>query len=266
MVTDAEGARRLAALRDQLPDLAAILCTQGAQHGAEDLRAACAERPEPFPCLDTAADDPAFLIYTSRHDRARPRGRCTPTGCCWATCRGSRCSHDFLPQPGDRIWTPADWAWIGGLLDVLLPALHHGVPVVARRLRQVRRRGDAFRLMADHGVRNAFLPPTALKMMRAGRRPAAACRCARSASGGETLGAELLDWGREVFGCTINEFYGQTECNLIVVELRRPRSPAEPGAMGRAVPGHEVAVVDAAGRPVARRDGGRDRRARGPTR
>ena len=78
---------------------------------------------------------------------------------------GVEMSHDLFPQPGDRIWTPADWAWIGGLLDVLLPALHHGVPVVARRFEKFT--GEAaFQLIQDHGVRNAFLPPTALKMMR----------------------------------------------------------------------------------------------------
>ena len=96
-------------------------------------------------------------------------------------------SHDLLPQPGDKIWTPADWAWIGGLIDVLLPALHHGVPVVARRFEKFT--GEAaFQLIQDFGIRNAFLPPTALKMMRAVPEPEKRWRLAmRSiASGGET--------------------------------------------------------------------------------
>ena len=68
-------------------------------------------------------------------------------------------------------------------------------------------------------------------------------------SGGETLGEELLDWGRDVMGLTINEFYGQTECNLIedccadVMDIR-------PGSMGRAIPGHVVDVIDGNGQPV----------------
>ena len=68
-------------------------------------------------------------------------------------------------------------------------------------------------------------------------------------SGGETLGDELLDWGRAAFGCAINEFYGQTECNLVVSNCASIL-PVRPGSMGRAVPGHEVAVVDADGQPV----------------
>jgi acetyl-CoA synthetase len=98
-------------------------------------------------------------------------------------------------------------------------------------------------------VRNTFLPPTALKLMRQAQLgPSTRKPVLRSiGSGGESLGSELLDWGRAMFGVTINEFYGQTECNLVVgncagiMEVR-------PGAMGRPIPGHEVAVVDEAGR------------------
>jgi acetyl-CoA synthetase len=156
-------------------------------------------------------------------------------------------SHDFFPREGDRIWTPADWAWIGGLLDVLMPALHHGVTVVARRFAKFT--GEAaFDLIQRHGVRNAFLPPTALKMMRAV--PDAARRWPLSmrtvASGGETLGAELMDWGRRVLGVTINEFYGQTECNMIVSSCGAIMPP-RPGVMGRPVPGHRVEVIGADG-------------------
>jgi acetyl-CoA synthetase len=163
-------------------------------------------------------------------------------------------SHDLFPQPGDRIWTPADWAWIGGLLDVLLPALHHGVPVVARRFPKFT--GEAaFDLLQEYDIRNAFVPPTALKMMRSVPNAEQRWRLnLRSvASGGESLGAELLDWGRRILGVTINEFYGQTECNMIVSSSARLMEP-RPGLMGRAVPGHQVDVVDAAGQRSADRE------------
>jgi acetyl-CoA synthetase len=152
-------------------------------------------------------------------------------------------SHDFFPKPGDRIWTPADWAWIGGLLDVLMPALHHAVPVVACRFRKFTARA-AFDLLRSQGIRNAFLPPTALKLMRLDP-PDRPMPLRSVASGGETLGKELIAWGQEVFGTTINEFYGQTECNMIVSSCAI-LAPAEPGVMGFAVPGHRVDVIDEA--------------------
>jgi acetyl-CoA synthetase len=193
---------------------------------------------------------PAMLAYTSGTTGA-PKGALHAHRVLLGHLPGVEMSHDLLPQPGDRIWTPADWAWIGGLLDVLLPALHHGIPVVTRRFEKFTAEA-AFDLMRDQRVRNAFIPPTALKMMRAVPDAEARWRLSmRSvASGGETLGAELLDWGRRVFGVTINEFYGQTECNM-VVSSAGSLMPARPGIMGRAAPGHAVAIVDEDGVPCA---------------
>ncbi len=132
---------------------------------------------------------------------------------------------------------------------MLLPSLHHGVPVLVHRFAKFDPE-EAFRLLAEFGVHNAFMPPTALKMMRRVPNPRDRWSYAvRSiGSGGETLGEELLDWGRETFGLTINEFYGQTECNLVVANCAG-LMPVRPGSMGRAVPGHEVAVVDDEGTP-----------------
>jgi acetyl-CoA synthetase len=109
----------------------------------------------------------------------------------------------------------------------------------------------AFALMARQDVRNAFLPPTALKMMRAVPDPARFGHRLRSiGSGGETLGAEMLEWASSAFGLTINEFYGQTECNLVVSNCAG-LFPVKLGSMGRAVPGHEVAILDDDGQELA---------------
>ena len=158
---------------------------------------------------------------------------------------GVQMPHEFFPQPGDRLWTPADWAWAGGLLNGLLPGLHFGVPVVAapRSRSSIPRRRSA--LMADLGVRNAFLPPTALRMLRAvddprGRfdarpahhRLAAARRSAPRPSPGAARRS----------ASPINEFYGQTECNLVLASCAAHRRVAA-RRIGKPVPGHAVAVI-----------------------
>jgi acetyl-CoA synthetase len=125
------------------------------------------------------------------------------------------------------------------------------VPVVAHRAKKFDPE-EAFHLLAKYGIRNAFIPPTALKMMRQVQDPRSrhAYSMRSIGSGGEALGEELLDWGKEVMGLTINEFYGQTEVNLVlgncseVMEIR-------PGSMGKAIPGHMVEVVDESGMPVS---------------
>ena len=242
VITNALGAHILADLADELPSLKRILCIDGAEPNADCFHTVCAAQPDTFKPVDTAADDPAILIYTSGTTGA-PKGALLAHRVLLGHLPGVEMSHDFFPQQGDKIWTPADWAWIGGLLDVLMPALHHGVPVVACRFRKFTAKA-AFDLIRTHGIRNAFLPPTALKLMRLDT-PDAPVPMRSVASGGETLGKELIAWGQQVFCTTINEFYGQTECNMIVSSCAA-LAPAEPGVMGFAVPGHTVDVIDEA--------------------
>jgi acetyl-CoA synthetase len=163
---------------------------------------------------------------------------------------GIELPHDFFPQPGDRFWTPADWAWAGGLLDCLLPSLYCGVPVVARRFDKFDPE-EAFALMARFGVRNAFIPPTALRMLRSVANPRERYKFdLRSVgSGGESLGAATFEWGQSALGVSINEFYGQTECNLVIGSCASIGT-VQPGAIGKAIPGHTVAVIDGDGRPL----------------
>ncbi|KEO56393.1 AMP-binding protein [Thioclava pacifica] len=242
LVTDPASYEVIAGLRADLPDLQTIFVTDGGVDGAEDFDAALAGAAPEFTPVATRAETPGVLIYTSG-TTGNPKGALHAHRVLLGHLPGVEMSHDFLPQEGDRIWTPADWAWIGGLLDVLLPALHHGVPVVACRFRKFSAQAAAD-LIRRLKVRNAFLPPTALKMMKADPESLSWELQMRSvASGGEPLGAQLLDWGRKALGVTINEFYGQTECNMVVSSASSLDAP-EPGAMGWPVPGHEVAIVD----------------------
>ena len=248
LITEAASLPKLVRIRARLPDLRLVLVVGlGADaDDALDFEPQLARASDRFEPVDTASDDPALIIYTSG-TTGDPKGALHAHRVLLGHLPGVEFPHEFFPQPGDLFWTPADWAWIGGLLDVLLPALHHGVPVVAHRMAKFDPE-RAFALIADLEVRNLFLPPTACKLMRQAA-PARQVPVRTVGSGGETVGAELLEWGRRTFGTTINEFYGQTECNLVVGNCASIM-PARPGAMGRAVPGHTVAVVDRNGREL----------------
>ena len=243
LVTDHASLSLVEGIRDELPDLEVIFTVDGPSAGnAQDFDAALAAASDAFTPVRSLANAPALLIYTSG-TTGNPKGALHAHRVLLGHLPGVEMSHDFLPQPQDCIWTPADWAWIGGLLDVLLPALHHGVPVVACRFRKFSAKAAAD-LIRRFKVRNAFLPPTALKMMKADPLSADWALEMRSvASGGEPLGAQLLDWGRKALGVTINEFYGQTECNMVISCCAALEAP-ENGVMGWPVPGHRVDVID----------------------
>jgi acetyl-CoA synthetase len=242
VITNAQGLAKLAQIRDALPQLSLVLSIDGAADGALDFAATLARGSATFEPVATAPDDPALMIFTSG-TTGQPKGALHAHRVLLGHLPGVEMPHDFFPQPGDRFWTPADWAWAGGLLDCLLPSLHHGVPVVARKLEKFDPE-EAFALLAQTQVRNAFIPPTALRMLRSAPSPKGrhAIKMRTIGSGGESLGAETYEWGRETFDLTINEFYGQTECNLVLSSCA-VIGVSKPGAIGKPVPGHDVAVI-----------------------
>ena len=247
VVTDPPGAEKIATIADQLPDLALVIVVGGG--GGSDFQRLLANGADSFDAVASRPDDPAVMVYTSG-TTGPPKGALHGHRVLLGHLPGVAFTHDGFPKDGDVMWTPADWAWAGGLFNILLPSLHFGLPVVVHNFQKFDPEA-AFALMAECGVRNAFVPPTALKMMRNLPHPATNHDLVLRtiASGGETLGGEVYDWGRTELGLTINEFYGQTECN-IVVGSSAALGVSRRGAIGKPVPGHQVAIIDPEGRQV----------------
>lgn len=250
VVTNASGLARLAPIAGRLTALESIVSIDGSENGALDYHRLLAAQPPAFDVEDTTPDDPALMIFTSG-TTGPPKGALHGHRVLLGHLPGVRMAYEFLPQPGDLMWTPADWAWAGGLLNALLPSLYFGVPVVAGRFEKFDPEA-ALILMERMKVRAAFIPPTALRMLKSvdgiGKRFRLDLRCIGSA--GEALGRETYDWARAALGLTINEFYGQTECNFVLSSCAA-LGVTRGGAIGKAVPGHEVAIIDGAGRRVA---------------
>jgi acetyl-CoA synthetase len=197
----------------------------------------------------TGPESPAIIIYTSG-TTGNPKGALHGHQILLAHMPGVRTAFGNAPQPHDVFWTPADWAWIGGLFDVLFTVLSLGCPVVATPDTFVPQR--ALELLEQHRVTCAFIPPTALKQMRGlgvDARSAAGTTIRTLATGGEALGEVLEQWVQETFRAPINEFYGQTEMNLTVGTSRAHRVTRQ-GSMGRAFPGFDLALLDPQGNAV----------------
>jgi acetyl-CoA synthetase len=250
VVTDAESLDRVLGVRDALPALRHVICVDHADaDGILDYQRLLTHASDTFSPVVTTAEDPALLIYTSG-TTGPPKGALHAHRVLLGHLPAIEFYHEYFPRSGDRFWTPADWAWIGGLYDVLFPSWHYGVPVVAHRMRKFDA-AHAFDLMARHRIRNAFLVPTTLKMMRHIETPRQQydVRLRSIFTGGEAVGEEVIRWAREELGVTPHEGYGQTEVNLVLGNCSM-LMPVRPGSMGRPIPGHVVEVVDETGQPV----------------
>ncbi|NMG02031.1 acyl-CoA synthetase [Azoarcus taiwanensis] len=250
-IVDAEVRDALAAVSSQCPALAATVVVGGraaapAEHAWQDLLAS--ER-DGNPVADTLPTDPAVLIYTSG-TTGPPKGALMPQQALLGNIPGFVASQNGFPRPGDVFWSPADWAWTGGLMDAMLPTLYFGQVLVGYRGRFSPEK--AFELMARHGVTNTFLFPTALKaMMKAVPSPRGQyeLRLRAIMSAGEAVGDTVFAWCDKALGVTVNEMFGQTEINYIVGNSCEDW-PARAGSMGRPYPGHRVAVIDDWGEPL----------------
>jgi acetyl-CoA synthetase len=244
VITDKENLPKLLEIKDRLPDLELVMAVDGSpQPGVLDFGECISKGSRDFVPAQTEPRDPALIIYTSG-TTGPPKGTLHGHQLLLGILPGFEYYHNLFPQKGDLMWTPLDWAYIGGSYDALFPTLHHGCPVLAYKRRKFDP-AEAFHMMAAHGVRNLMAVPTVLRMMmQAVKRPRHEfdLRLRSITAGGETLGEELSQWSREHLGVEINEQYGQTECDL-VVGFCSEIMDIVPGAIGKSVPGHIVEII-----------------------
>jgi acetyl-CoA synthetase len=249
VITNTFGLDRISHIRERLPDLSEVICVDGDRQGVRYFSALVESHPPVFEVAKTAPHDPALMIFTSG-TTGPPKGALHGHQVLAGHIPGMQFAHEGFPQAGDKVWTPSDWAWAGGLLNALLPSLLLGVPVVSSPAQKFDA-DMAYRIMAEMKVRNGFIPPTALRLLKSVPDPRAKYDLVLRTIGaaGESLGAETLEWVKRTLGITVNEFYGQTECNF-VLSSSAAIGISRPGAIGRPVPGHRVAIVSEAGKEL----------------
>ena len=250
-------------VRAECPALHTLVAAGGAAgQGDVDYAATVQAQQREFIAARTRADDAAILIYTSG-TTGPPKGALIPHRALIGNLTGFVCSQNWFDFDGVTnaessavFWSPADWAWTGGLMDALLPTLYFGRPIVAFNGRfspEV-----ALALMRDCGVTHTFLFPTALKaMMKAFPgcnqltvRDQFQLKLQAIMSAGEAVGDAVFDYCAQQLGIQVNEMFGQTEINYIVGNCVA-QWPPKPGSMGKGYPGHRVMVIDDEGRECA---------------
>lgn len=231
-------------VRGNCPELEHVVAVDTDDNdNVEHFQEMCAGHATEFNIVDTNKETPAIIIYTSG-STGPPKGVLHTHGL-WAGHYPAFYMYFEKDVFNSTYWTPADWAWIGALGDIVFPAWHYGQPVVSYPMGSFDVK-TAFKIVEEFDVTNAFLPPTAIRMMMETDNPTERYNLALEAitSGGEPLTPEILQWTDEQLeGVVINEMYGQTEANLLMTNCQQ-WFPAQAKSMGKPVPGHDVSVID----------------------
>ncbi|WP_299859552.1 AMP-binding protein [uncultured Roseobacter sp.] len=238
-----------ATARTDFPHLKHVLC-RDPQDGDLDLAAAMDTDTPDFAPEYTGADDPALLMYTSG-STGKPKGILHGHRILAAYTPSINLFFNLAMEDADAVyWSPSDWAWVGGLLDMLFPAWMAGRPIAASLERFSA--DYAYGFMSRQQVTHSFLAPTAIKRLAQTPDPRAVHDLALKVicTGGEALASETLNWAETKLKVVCNEFYGMTEVNHLIGNCAA-LYPRRPGSMGRAYPGHQVLLVDADGEEVA---------------
>jgi len=252
VITNSENLGKIIEIQDRLPQLKLVIVV-GEDAGGDtmDFWESVSRGSSTFRPAATRPDDPALIIYTSG-TTGQPKGTLHGHGLLLGILPGFEYYHNLFPQNGDLMYTPLDWAYIGGSYDALFPTLHHGVPMLAFRPPKFDP-DKAFYMMQKYAVRNLMVVPTVLRIMMNNVKNVQdryKINLRSVTAGGETLGEELYQWSREALGVELNEQYGQTECDLVIGFCCRVM-PIVQGAIGKAVPGHEVEILNPAGEIAA---------------
>ena len=248
VIVDDSSANKIRQIQGVLEGLEHLIIRGQALSDEIPLHDRLAQMPTQFEAVETASADPALLLYTSG-TTGHPKGALHSHRILEAYLLSVRLFYNIDFDASTVFWTPSDWAWVGGLLDVLLPALVWGKPTLAYNGRFSI--DKSYELMSHYGVTHVFLAPTALKMLAQVAKPHEHydLDIRVIASGGESVADEVLKWSQEALGAVCNEFYGLTEVNHLAGSCAK-LWPVKPGSMGKAYPGREVDILDESGNSV----------------
>jgi acyl-coenzyme A synthetase/AMP-(fatty) acid ligase len=194
---------------------------------------------------DTAAGDPAFILYTSGTTKD-PKGVVHTHAYTWA--KRLQAERWLASRSGDLVWCTAGTGWAKSVWNVLLGPWSTGAAIVLHE-------GgfdpaERFELIARLGVDVLCQAPTEYRLMakQEGIDRYDLSRVREAVSAGEPLNPEVIRAFRDAFGFTIRDGYGQTENTLLVGNM--PGMEVRPGSMGLPAPDYDIAVIDEDGREL----------------
>lgn len=248
-ITNCDNLAKIRQIRHDCPDLQHVIVIDGEADGdVLPFWESLVDQSTEYSNVKTRSEDTAWISYTSG-TTGLPKGVVMPHRVLLGNEPLFQYYYDYFPRENDVLWSPADWAWIAGFINIFLIGWYSGCQIVVTAMQGFDAR-DAFRILEQHKVTVSLLPPTVLKLLKQVDAEATYDPHLRIVlSGGEAVGKELAHWADTRFGLTISEGFGQTECNGMIGTNPRLMEVRH-GSLGKSMPGTVCAIVDDEGEVV----------------
>ncbi len=217
-----------------------------------------AGRTAPAECVEVAATDPLYVLYTSG-TTGKPKGIVRDNGG-HAVAMAWSLPNIYDVHAGQVWWAASDVGWVVGHSYIVYAPLICGATTVLYEGKPVGTpdAGAFWRVIAEHGVEALFTAPTAIRAVKK-EDPTAALLEGHDLSAfrtlflaGERLDPDTYTWATEALGVPVVDNWWQTETGWPIAANLRGLAPMpiKPGSPSVAVPGFAVEILDEQGRTV----------------
>ncbi|MFZ9502043.1 MAG: propionyl-CoA synthetase [Beijerinckiaceae bacterium] len=230
----------------------------GRDHDWASLMEAAKAAGKSAPCVEVAATDPLYILYTSGTTGV-PKGVVRDNGGHMVALKWTM-KNLYGVEPGEAFWAASDVGWVVGHSYIVYAPLLHGATTVVYEGKPVGTpdAGAFWRMIEEHKIVALFTAPTAFRAIK--KEDPEARHLARYSTkslrtlflAGERADPDTVAWAERILGVPVVDHWWQTETGWCIVgdPVGLGLLPVKHGSPTVPMPGYDVQIVDEAARPI----------------
>ncbi|MDB5571319.1 MAG: Acetyl-coenzyme synthetase [Hyphomicrobiales bacterium] len=209
-------------------------------------------------CVELAATDPLYILYTSGTTGV-PKGVVRDNGGHMVALKWTM-KNLYGVEPGEAFWAASDVGWVVGHSYIVYAPLLHGATTIVYEGKPIGTpdAGAFWRMVEEYKIAALFTAPTAFRAIR--KEDPEARHLARYDTSslrtlflaGERADPDTVAWAEQILGVPVVDHWWQTETGWCIVgnPVGLGMLDVKHGSPTAPMPGYDVQIVDEAANPV----------------